>query len=148
MQILPFYKMINIDVQLKVKKIVSFDQSTFRDLQAWHWHSLLFPQPKEEIAKCLTESVKYVMDKKLAQATRKSRTPRRSEVQTENVFQSSTVVYTVSDATPFSDKWDVRFALYINMFQIVLNVVAIVTIKKWKGLDPISCEAHYVFIWY
>ncbi|XP_045203451.2 cytoskeleton-associated protein 2-like [Mercenaria mercenaria] len=60
-------------------------------------------QPKEGLAKCQTETLKYVIEEKVRQAKRRCYTPRRSEVQEENVFESSAVVYTVSNVTPFSE---------------------------------------------
>ncbi|WAR24469.1 hypothetical protein MAR_038138 [Mya arenaria] len=52
----------------------------------------LSSQPKEDIAKCLRETLKYVTERKIQEASRRGRTPRRSEVQAENVFKSSKVV--------------------------------------------------------
>ncbi|KAH3717822.1 cytoskeleton-associated protein 2-like [Dreissena polymorpha] len=60
-------------------------------------------QPKEDIAQCLTTTLKYVTEAKVKEAARKGRSRRRSQVQEENVFESSKVVYTVSEVTPFSE---------------------------------------------
>ncbi|XP_052774880.1 uncharacterized protein LOC128213314 [Mya arenaria] len=72
-------------------------------LQVFEEATINNAQPKEDIAKCLRETLKYVTERKIQEASRRGRTPRRSEVQAENVFKSSKVVYTVSDVTPFSE---------------------------------------------
>ena len=63
-----------------------------------------FIQPKEQIAKTLSESIKYVNNEQLRAAKKRRGTPRRSGIQEENMFQSSAIVYTVSEVTPFSDR--------------------------------------------
>ncbi|KAL4230881.1 Cytoskeleton-associated protein 2 C-terminus [Mactra antiquata] len=78
---------LDIDAVLEI-----FEQATLNNAQ-----------PKEEIAKCLSETVKYVTDRKVKEAKKHSRQRRRSEVQEEHIFESSSVVYTMSNVTPFSE---------------------------------------------
>ena len=76
-----------------------------------------FLQPKVELAKMLTETVKYITDKKVKQAVKTSRSRRRSEVQDDNIFASSTIVYAVGNVTPFSDRLvTVGVGLTLNPF--------------------------------
>ena len=73
----------------------------------------------------MSESIKYVSNEQLRAARKRKGTPRRSGIQEENMFQSSAIVYTVSEVTPFTERYvSLLFVASIKVIKIETPKIA------------------------